>query len=62
MSKLKITAAVSKEFGEILTPDALNFVEKLENAHRARREELLAKRAVRQKDIDAGKMPDFRRN
>lgn len=56
---LTITGAVSPEFAEILTPEALAFVVKLERAFGARRRELLARRVARQAEIDAGKMPDF---
>jgi malate synthase len=56
---IEITAPVTPEFGEILTPEAMNFVAKLARAFEARREELLAKRVQRQAEIDAGKLPDF---
>ncbi|MEW6401022.1 MAG: malate synthase A [Chloroflexota bacterium] len=46
-------------FGQILTPDALKFVEKLEREFRARRREILEARARRQVAIDAGELPDF---
>jgi malate synthase len=49
----------SPEFATILTPEALAFVEKLERKFGARRHELLARRAARQKEFDAGKLPDF---
>src|SRR5436853_4286485 len=54
-----ITAPVTPEFAEILTPEALNFVATLSRAFEARREELLQKRVQRQAEIDAGKLPDF---
>src|SRR2546421_5479922 len=54
-----ITAPVTPEFAEILTPEALNFVATLSRAFEARREELLSKREQRQAEIDAGKLPDF---
>jgi malate synthase len=56
---IEIKAAVSPEFAEILTPEALNFVATLSRAFEVRREELLAKRAERQARIDKGQMPDF---
>ncbi|MBX3202840.1 MAG: malate synthase A [Labilithrix sp.] len=43
----------------ILTPDALAFVVELVRKFRPRVAELLAKRAARQADFDAGKAPDF---
>lgn len=58
-SRIEITAPVSAEFAEILSPDALNFVATLIQAFSSRREELLLKRIQRQNDIDAGKLPDF---
>ncbi len=58
-SGVRITGAVPEEYAKILTPEALAFVAKLERAFGARREGLLRKRAERQAEIDAGKMPDF---
>ena len=43
----------------ILSDDALSFVAKLHRQFNPTREKLLARRAERQKDFDAGKMPDF---
>jgi malate synthase len=54
-----IHADVSPEFAEILTPEALAFMARLERTFGARRRELLAQRDVRQAEINAGKMPDF---
>ncbi|MCB9444304.1 MAG: malate synthase A [Ardenticatenaceae bacterium] len=59
LTELEITTDVSPEFGEILTPEALGFVTKLERAFGQRRRELLQKRDERQAAIDAGQMPDF---
>ncbi len=56
---IEITAPVSAEFAEILTPEALTFVATLVRAFEVRREELLASREKRQLDLDAGKLPDF---
>jgi malate synthase len=56
---VEILAPVSAEYAEILTPAALEFVAKLQRAFGPRRVELLRKRAERQAEIDAGKMPDF---
>src|SRR5436190_517720 len=56
---LAVLGRSSAEFASILTPEALAFVEKLERKFGARRKELLAKRAARQKEFDAGKLPDF---
>ncbi len=54
-----VSAEVSAEFAEILTPPALEFVAKLHRTHEKRRAELLALRAARQLRFDAGEMPDF---
>ncbi len=56
---VELTGKVTPEFAEILTPDALAFVAKLQRTFGARRKELLQKRAERQTRIDAGEMPDF---
>jgi len=45
---------------EILTPDALDLVAELHERFDARRRELLDRRLYRQKDFDAGELPDFR--
>lgn len=44
---------------KILTPEALNFVEKLYRNFSGRRTELLKKRKIRQKEIDRGVLPKF---
>ncbi|HXE42648.1 MAG TPA: hypothetical protein VN516_06450, partial [Candidatus Baltobacteraceae bacterium] len=44
---------------EILTPEALAFVEKLCRQFESTRQKLLAKRVEKQKEIDNGAMPDF---
>ncbi len=56
---LEITAPITEQFAEILTPEALAFVVKLQRAFNKRRLELLAARVERQKAIDSGKTPDF---
>lgn len=56
---IEITAPVTAEFAEILTPDALNFVAALVRAFAPTREALLRKRTQRQLEIDAGRLPDF---
>src|SRR3984893_6168456 len=56
---IEVRGAVTPEFAEILTPEAMSFVAKLARAFEGRREELLQKRVQRQVEIDAGKMPDF---
>ena len=54
-----IRAPVSPEHAGILTPDALAFHAMLERAFDARRQELLAARGARQRELDAGVRPDF---
>ena len=54
-----LLTAIAPEFEEILTPAATAFVAKLHRQFEGRRQELLAKRAARQKSFDAGALPDF---
>lgn len=56
---LQIIGPLNAQFEQILTPPALAFVEKLEQAFGARRRLLLQQRDLRQAQIDAGLMPDF---
>src|SRR5260370_10653377 len=56
---IEVTAAISSEFAEILTPEALNFIAKLARTFEDSRQELLQRRVQRQAEIDAGKLPDF---
>ena len=56
---VSISGRVTPEFAQILTPEALAFVAKLHRAFEPRRQELLARRAARQKEFDSGKLPDF---
>jgi malate synthase len=56
---VEVRASTEGEFAEILTPEALSFVATLARAFGARREELLARRAARQREIDGGRNPDF---
>jgi malate synthase len=56
---VQINAPISSEFAQILTPEALSFAARLHREFEPRRRELLAKRAERQKELDAGKRPDF---
>jgi malate synthase len=59
LESIQITGDITPEFEEILTPEAVTFVATLARTFAARREELLQKRAQRQAEIDAGKLPDF---
>ena len=54
-----ITAEITPEFADILTPDALALVAKLARAFEPRRQALLAARVERTKKLDSGERPDF---
>jgi malate synthase len=56
---IEITGRVTPEHAEVLTPEAVGFVARLQRAFGTRRAELLARRASRQAEFDAGKLPDF---
>ncbi len=56
---IEITAQVTPDYAQILTPDALAFVARLQRAFGGRRDQLMAHRASRQKSLDAGRAPDF---
>ncbi|HYW43633.1 MAG TPA: malate synthase A [Bryobacteraceae bacterium] len=61
MSTFEIRGPMNEQFATILTAEANAFLAALEAEFGARRRELLAHRAVRQKEIDSGKFPDFLR-
>jgi len=50
---------MSAHGAEILTPEACRFIADLDARFGARRHELLARRAERQREIDAGRLPIF---
>src|ERR1700730_18044688 len=56
---IEVKGAITPEFAEILTPDAMNFVAKLARAFEQRRADLLQRRVQRQAELNAGKLPDF---
>jgi malate synthase len=56
---LQITAETTPPIAEILTPDALAFVAKLQREFGARRGQALLARQDRQLRFDAGELPDF---
>ncbi len=56
---LAISANITPEFAQILTPGALAFFVKLARKYEPARQTLLAARAARQKEFDAGSLPDF---
>jgi malate synthase len=59
ISDLEIRGPLHPGYSEILTPEACHFLAGLLRKFQPRRAELLARRAVRQREIDAGQMPDF---
>jgi malate synthase len=56
---IEITARAAPDHGAILSPEAVAFAAKLQRAFGGRRAELLERRAARQREFDAGKLPDF---
>ncbi len=56
---LEITGPITPAYAEILTDEAMALVGDIVKTFGARRDELLARRVERQKDLDAGVMPDF---
>jgi malate synthase len=56
---VEIHGRVTPEFRQILTDDALGLLAKLQRQFGSRREELLSSRDARQKEFDAGRLPDF---
>jgi malate synthase len=56
---IEISGRITPEYAEILTPEALAFTARLQRAFGGRRSELLSRRAARQLEFDAGKLPDF---
>jgi malate synthase len=58
-SSVALSGRVTTEFAEILSPEALEFLARLHRRFEPRRQELLARRAARQKEFDRGALPDF---
>ncbi|MGE5251456.1 MAG: malate synthase A, partial [Bacteroidota bacterium] len=56
---MEILGRVPPEYADILTPEALRFIERLELEFGPRRGELLEQRRARQAALDAGERPDF---
>jgi malate synthase len=56
---IRIDPAPAGAFAEVLSPGALAFVASLHRRFQPRRQQLLARRAARQAEIDAGALPDF---
>ncbi len=56
---LELRTAVADAYAEVLSGDALHFVEKLCCEFQPQREALLRRRRERQREFDEGKFPDF---
>ena len=56
---LEVKGELNDRYEQLLTPDALQFIEQLERRFGSERRELLLKREKRQKEIDKGMLPDF---
>jgi malate synthase len=56
---IEINGRMTADYAQVLTPPALEFVARLQRAFGGRRAELLARRGARQREFDAGKLPDF---
>ncbi|NRD77704.1 malate synthase A [Bacillus sp. BRMEA1] len=56
---IEVVGALRAQYDEILTPEALQFIEELERNFGTRRVELLQSRKIRQEEINNGKLPDF---
>ncbi len=56
---IAVSGAIPSAYQQILTPQAVAFVAKIARKFEGRRRELMAQRAARQSEFDAGKLPDF---
>ncbi|KAJ3207797.1 hypothetical protein HDU67_007209 [Dinochytrium kinnereticum] len=56
---VSILGVVPPQYADILSVNAQHFVAQLHRSFNARRKELLQRRDARQRDIDAGRLPDF---
>ncbi|MSU59970.1 MAG: malate synthase A [Pedosphaera sp.] len=56
---IEIKPAIDSNAAQLLTMDAMSFLMNLVREFEPTRQKLLAKRVVRQKEIDGGAMPDF---
>lgn len=59
ISSVMINADIEKQHNEILTPEALEFIEALHKNFNGERKRLLKAREIRQKELDNGQIPDF---
>jgi malate synthase len=58
-SGFALEAPLSPGYEQVLTPEALEFIAALHREFEPRREDLLARRAERQRRFDGGELPDF---
>ena len=58
-SRVEVLGRFPPQYADILTPQALAFLAELSRRFEPRRRELMAARAQRQAEFDAGKLPDF---
>src|SRR5262249_60918017 len=56
---IELVGPMTDEYAEILTGEAVAFAARLQRAFGGRRADLLAHRATRQRELDAGKLPNF---
>ena len=56
---VSISGRITPEFAQILTPEALALIADLHRQFGPRRQQLLAQRAARQSEFNAGALPDF---
>lgn len=56
---IEVIGAVKARYNEVLTVEALNFIEQLERTFGERRVKLLQQRQKRQEEINSGKLPGF---
>ena len=59
VEQVQVTGAVNEAQRRILSEEALRFLAKLGRTFEDRRQQLLEKRRVRQREINAGKCPIF---
>ncbi len=58
-SGVEVLGRITPQYADILTPQALAFIAELSRRFEPRRRELMAARAQRQTEFNAGKLPDF---
>ncbi len=56
---IQVVGKMTPAYGQVLTPDAMRFIAKLHTQFNRLREELLARRVERQKELENGVIPGF---